>query len=109
MDMMFLDWTFAAMRCNELPVPVGGKIVYTDGTKSGSTAHIQCTDKYRLVGSPTLTCLDDGEWSDSEPHCEGRFWVRRGISPVYCVGYALRLGQGALVLAFAPQFSKYSV
>ena len=53
-------------------------LVTINGRTFGSIATYQCDEGFILVGSETRTCQQDGEWSDSQPTCEGQlsrnFW-----------------------------------
>ena len=47
-------------------------LVTINGRTFGSIATYQCDEGFILVGSETRTCQQDGEWSDSQPTCEGQ-------------------------------------
>ncbi|XP_073244349.1 sushi, von Willebrand factor type A, EGF and pentraxin domain-containing protein 1-like isoform X2 [Porites lutea] len=41
-----------------------------DGFQAGKTIIYWCYDAYELVGSPRMTCQNNGRWSASKPKCE---------------------------------------
>ena len=41
-----------------------------DGFQVGKTVIYWCYDAYELVGSPRITCKNNGRWSASKPKCE---------------------------------------
>ena len=51
--------------------PVNGSVDYTAGTMFGQTANYSCNTGYNLVGDSTRTCQATGNWSGSEPTCQG--------------------------------------
>ena len=55
------------VQCDPLSEPANGGVAYK------YTAVYFCDDGYELSGSTsgTLTCQSSGEWSDSQPTCEG--------------------------------------
>lgn len=54
-----------------LPV-LNGAVVYVNGTTHlGSEITYNCTRNYRLNGVTRRYCLDNGQWSDATPKCEG--------------------------------------
>ena len=59
------------MDCGTLSNPLNGQVSHTAGTTFGQTATYSCNTGYNLVGDNTRTCQDTGEWSGSEPTCQG--------------------------------------
>ena len=59
-----------AVDCGQLPAPENGLI---DGnlTTFNNTASYSCDTGYELVGDQTRTCLASGNWSGSQPSCDG--------------------------------------
>ena len=55
--------------CEDLPDPDYGKVKQT-GNHVGAKATYTCDYGYRLYGSKTRKCLDNGYWSDDEPECK---------------------------------------
>ena len=51
------------------PAPADGSIDYTT-TTYGSTATYSCNAGYSLVGTASVTCQNDGTWSDVAPVCD---------------------------------------
>ena len=43
-----------------------------DGNTFGSQANYSCSEGYVLNGNGTRMCQADGQWSGSEPLCEGQ-------------------------------------
>ena len=41
-------------------------------TPIGTTVTIECPSTHSLVGSATLTCKQDGSWSDTVPQCDAK-------------------------------------
>ena len=44
-------------------------IVALSGTSVGDTANFTCNPGFQLVGADTVTCEDNGEWSEEAPEC----------------------------------------
>ena len=57
--------------CGTLTNPDNGHVNHTAGTTVGQTANYSCNTGYALVGDSTRTCQATGEWSESEPTCQG--------------------------------------
>ena len=60
-----------AVSCGNLSSPVDGE-VSADGNTFGSQANYSCSEGYVLNGNSTRMCQSDGQWSGSEPLCEGQ-------------------------------------
>ena len=60
----------SAIDCGSLNQPNGGQ-VNTDGSSLGSQANYSCSEGYILNGNAIRVCQEDGQWSGSEPACEG--------------------------------------
>ena len=78
-----------AIGCGSLNQPNGGQ-VSTDGTSLGSQANYSCSEGYVLNGNTTRVCQNDGQWSGSEPICEGQGceyrvyeWYVRKVYAIY--------------------------
>jgi len=58
---------------NNLSSPDNGTVTL-DASTFGSQANYSCSEGYTLNGTTTLTrvCQADGQWSGSEPTCEGQ-------------------------------------
>lgn len=57
-----------------LPV-LNGAVEYVNGTTHlGSEITYGCTKNYRLNGVSRRYCLDNGQWSDATPKCEGKIF-----------------------------------
>jgi len=54
-----------------LSSPVNGT-VSLDANTVGSQANYSCSEGYTLNGTTTRVCQADGQWSGSEPICEGQ-------------------------------------
>ena len=63
--------TSAAIPCGNLSSPVNGQ-VSVEGNTSGSQANYSCSEGYVLNGNSIRMCQSDGQWSGSEPTCEGQ-------------------------------------
>ena len=57
--------------CGSLTDPANGQVDHTAGTTLGQTATYSCNADYNLVGDSTRTCQAAGNWSGSEPTCQG--------------------------------------
>ena len=68
-DYVFLLST--AVDCGNLTDPANGQVSHPAGTTFGQTATYSCNTGYNLVGDSTRTCQATGEWSGSEPTCQG--------------------------------------
>ena len=60
-----------AVSCGNLSSPVDGE-VSAEGNTFGSQANYSCSEGYVLNGNSTRMCQADGQWSGSEPRCEGQ-------------------------------------
>ena len=72
------QWTISDFQChkncqmpslpNAYPVSFNPRLAYN------TTIEFMCNDKFTLVGKPTIACLNNGVWSNSEfscyPNCE---------------------------------------
>ena len=65
-----------AILCANLSTPDNGTVTLDANTVS-SQANYSCNEGYILNGTTTRVCQADGQWSGSEPTCEG--W-----SPMMC-------------------------
>ena len=57
--------------CGNLTDPGNGQVDHTAGTTFRQTATYSCNTGYNLVGDSTHTCQATGNWSGSEPTCQG--------------------------------------
>ena len=64
-----------AVDCSALANPANGQ-VSTTGTTFGQTATYSCNTGYNLMGDNTRTCEAGGEWSGSEPTCQGMLYIK---------------------------------
>ena len=62
-----------AVDCGNLSDPANGQVDHTAGTTFAQTATYSCETGYNLVGDGTRvrTCQATGDWSGSEPNCQG--------------------------------------
>ena len=60
---------FTLAVCTILKTPDNGALILT-GTSHGNTATYTCDTGFALVGSETLSCGEDGMWSDPPPVCQ---------------------------------------
>ena len=63
------------MDCGSLPDPTNGSVTLTAGTLLGQNATYSCDTGYNLVGDSTRTCQATGNWSGSEPTCQGTYVI----------------------------------
>ena len=66
-----LQYFSTAVSCGNLSSPVDGR-VSVNGNTFGSQANYSCSEGYVLNGNSTRMCQADGQWSGSEPRCEGQ-------------------------------------
>ena len=60
-----------AVDCGSLTDPDNGQVDHTAGTTFRQSATYRCNTGYNLVGNSTRTCQATGNWSYSEPTCQG--------------------------------------
>ena len=65
------DISSAVVQCGNLSSPVNGQ-VSVDSNTFGSQANYSCSEGYVLNGNSIRMCQSDGQWSGSEPTCEGQ-------------------------------------
>ena len=58
-------------NCGPLTDPDNGQVDTSSGTTFGSTVTYTCDTGYNLSGSQSRTCGEDGNWTSSEPICQG--------------------------------------
>lgn len=64
----------SVVDCGKVTQLLYGSVTYTNGTTFyGSTLTYTCVKNYRLVGVTSRRCLENGQWSDESPRCEGKF------------------------------------
>ena len=66
-----LQYFSIAVSCGNLSNPVNSE-VSADGNTFGSQANYSCSEGYVLNGNSIRMCQADGQWSGSEPRCEGQ-------------------------------------
>ena len=64
----------AAINCGGLSSPSNGQISITD-TTFGSIATYSCDPGYTLDGNTSRICQADGQWSGSQPSCNGEWYL----------------------------------
>uniref|UniRef100_A0A915IT90 Uncharacterized protein n=1 Tax=Romanomermis culicivorax TaxID=13658 RepID=A0A915IT90_ROMCU len=64
--------TCKAKTCPALPSFVSGHkiLLYGDGTGYGTVYHYECNPGYFRIGTPTLLCQTNGQWSSDQPYCQ---------------------------------------
>ena len=67
----YITLHITATPCANLTSPDDGMVTYDDNTV-GSQANYSCSEGYTLNGTTTRVCQADGQWSGSEPICEGQ-------------------------------------
>lgn len=60
--------------CGKVLPMLSGAVDYVNGTTHlGSEIAYRCSKNYRLNGVATRYCLDNGQWSDAMPKCDGKY------------------------------------
>lgn len=59
------------ITCPVLSNPANGQVL-VDSRVFGSVAIYVCDDGFVLVGEGTRVCSENGQWSGTEPQCEGK-------------------------------------
>lgn len=57
------------VKCNPLKTPSNGRLSLTKTSYNGQAKFV-CDDGFNLIGSETITCTTNGNWSDNIPHCK---------------------------------------
>jgi len=57
--------------CPQLVAPSNGHCAPCSAI-SGQQAQFTCDDQYTLFGSSNITCLSNGQWSDTIPTCKSK-------------------------------------
>ena len=73
--MSLSSYSFPAVNCGDLDDPANGQVVL-NGTLFGSIATYTCDPGFILVGDVERMCQANGEWSGTEPTCEGQLYCR---------------------------------
>ena len=76
---LVMQYTCSIALCPDLSNPANGMVTIT-GNSAGDTGSYVCDPGYELIGPMTLTCTDDGTWSDEPPVCR-RKWFTFITSP----------------------------
>lgn len=62
---------YIVVQCTEvLSAPENGNVIVAGDTYL-SEAEYSCMEGFAVVGLAIRICQADGEWSSTEPHCEG--------------------------------------
>lgn len=64
-------FSFAVVDCGSLNIS-GGEVFFSPGTTVNSTATYTCLVPLVLMGNQERLCLPSGEWTGSDPTCEGK-------------------------------------
>ena len=68
-----ISLTIKVVNCGPLTNPDNGLVDTFVGTIFGSTATYTCDTGYTLSGSQSRNCGADGNWTSSEPFCQGKY------------------------------------
>lgn len=60
------------ITCQEPEVPTGGYVVGYDFNIHSSIEY-HCDPGHKLIGTTTLQCNNNGEWSTTPPECQCEF------------------------------------
>lgn len=70
------NWSGKSARCDPVncarpsTIENGRVIVINDSTLYGGAAEYHCVPGYVRIGPYLRKCMDDGQWSGTQPHCE---------------------------------------
>ena len=70
-NLYYVFLILTVVDCGNLTHPANGSVNHTAGTTFGQNATYSCNTGYSLVGNSTRTCQATGNWSGSEPTCQG--------------------------------------
>jgi len=68
-DILLAHLCFTEDSCLDLGALVNG-VRYGESLTVNARVNYECKRGYRLVGSPTLTCLRGGTWDHDKPTCQ---------------------------------------
>lgn len=81
---MCIFYFFKDINCGKVLPILNGAIEYVNSTTHlGSEITYSCTKNYRLNGVTRRYCLDNRQWSDATPKCEGKIII------IYFINYFL--------------------
>lgn len=84
--LMIIFYFFIDIDCGKVLPVLNGAVEYVNGTTHlGSEITYSCTKNYRLNGVSRRYCLDNGQWSDATPKCEGDSFFK--IRAIYFIFY----------------------
>ena len=66
---------FSELMCEKRAAPTNGRVVNSvieDGVRVTEIRY-QCYSGYRMSGSPTVRCSDNGYWTNDVPQCQRRY------------------------------------
>jgi hypothetical protein len=69
--------------CGDINDPKGGTFI-VNGTEYNDVVNLVCNDGFQLSGSPTATCLADGQWSNYG-RCIKTDLKRYGVQPEFTI------------------------
>ena len=64
---------FVAVDCGDLMEPANGAVNLSEGSLVGADATYTCDPSFRLIGTTSRTCQQNGSWSGEAPVCEGDY------------------------------------
>ena len=76
--------------CPDLSDPANGMVSMT-GNSAGNAATYTCDAGYELIGSKTVTCMDDGTWNDGPPMCRRKQFILHNHCMVILYAYTVSL------------------
>ncbi len=81
-------------ECDELKPPAYGDVKLS-GLTIGWHATYACDDGFELLGNEFRTCEADGEWSGTDPNCQGIIEIFM-CAIIVCVGWLLFMNMNFL-------------
>ena len=80
--MNYSKW-FSEIACGSPTIPTNGN-VRENGSLVGTVVEFTCNDGYLLIGTSSIFCQQDGNWSSQSPLCQGEILSSNNIVTLGC-------------------------